>query len=81
MNATEFLLLLHLAILAAIGPLVVAARDPRRQACVLSLFALVQASLFFVLRAPDVALSELAVGTVGVPGMLLFTLAMIEREG
>ncbi|HEX4142793.1 MAG TPA: hydrogenase subunit MbhD domain-containing protein [Pirellulales bacterium] len=78
MSGTLILLGVHLLFLAILGPLVVAARDPRRQACVTGLFALVQASLFFLLRAPDVALSELVVGTVGVPGMLLFTLSMIE---
>ncbi|HTU26696.1 MAG TPA: DUF4040 domain-containing protein [Pirellulales bacterium] len=80
MNATAALLGLHLLFLAILAPLVVAARDPRRQAGVISLFALVQASLFFLLRAPDVALSELIVGTVGIPGMLLFTLSMIEGK-
>ncbi len=80
MNGTEVLLWLHLVFLAVLGPLMVAARDPCRQACVAGLFGLVQSSLFFLLRAPDVALSELVVGTVGVPGMLLFTLSMIERE-
>jgi uncharacterized MnhB-related membrane protein len=76
MTAMEFLLLIHHIALGAIGMAVVAARDPRRQACIGGVFGLVQASLFFLMQAPDVALSELVIGTVGVPGMLLFTLSL-----
>jgi uncharacterized MnhB-related membrane protein len=57
------------------GMAVVLTREPRRQVIMLSLNGLVLALLFLVLQAPDVAFSELAVGTVALPFLFLVTLA------
>lgn len=57
------------------GTLVVLSRDPRRQILALAAFGLVLTVLFFVLQAPDVALSELAVNTVATPLLFLVALA------
>lgn len=59
---------------ALAGLAVVAARDPRRQVFALSANGLVLSVLFFALQAPDVALSELAVGVVAVPLLILVAL-------
>jgi energy-converting hydrogenase B subunit D len=59
---------------------VVLTRDPRRQVLVASLYGLVLTILFITLRAPDVAFSQLAVGSVAVPLMLLITLAGTSRQ-
>jgi energy-converting hydrogenase B subunit D len=65
----------------AIGAtLVVLTREPRRQVLLLSLYGIVLTVLFMALRAPDVAFSELAVGTVAMPLMLLVTLAGTSRH-
>jgi len=47
---------------------------------VLSAYGLVLALLFMVFQAPDVTLSELAVGTVALPALLLLTLARVRRR-
>jgi uncharacterized MnhB-related membrane protein len=69
-----------LLLVAAGGTAVVLTRDPLRQAMVAGIFGLLLAVLFFVFQAPDVALSQLGVGSVVVPLMILLALAKI-REG
>jgi len=77
---------LQIAALAAValgGGAVVAAKDPLRQALVLSIYGLALTMLFFVFQAPDVALSEIVVSTVGLPVMVLLALRKVrqyERE-
>jgi len=75
MSALEATLLL---LVAAGGTAVVATRDPLRQAMVASFFGILLAILFFVLQAPDVALSEIVVGAVALPLMILLSLAKIR---
>lgn len=65
--------LLGLAALA--GVLVVLTRDPKKQVYALCANGLVLALLFFALQAPDVALSEIAIGTMVTPLLFLVTLA------
>lgn len=68
--------LLLLGVLSGTG--VVLSRDPRRQVFALAVNGTVLALLFFALQAPDVALSELAVGTAATPLLFLATLAAIR---
>lgn len=71
-------------LVAAGGLAVVRTRDPLRQAMVVGVYGLLLALLFFVLQAPDVALSQVVVSTVAVPTMILLALAKVkghEREG
>ena len=75
---------LQLAILlfvALAGTAVVLARDPLRQAIVNGVYGLVLTVLFVVFQAPDVALSELVVGTVAFPLVLLVAIARTRRGG
>jgi energy-converting hydrogenase B subunit D len=65
------------------GGAVVIARDPLRQTLVLSVFGMALTMLFFVFQAPDVALSEIVISTVGLPVMILLALRKVrenERE-
>jgi len=57
---------------------VVLAREPLRQAMVASIYGLVLGILFFVFQAPDVALSQTAVGAVALPLMILLALAKVR---
>jgi energy-converting hydrogenase B subunit D len=57
---------------------VVLARDPLRQAMVSSIYGLMLGILFFVFEAPDVALSQTAVGAVALPLMILLALARVR---
>jgi uncharacterized MnhB-related membrane protein len=75
-----------LLIAVALGGLAVAAtRDPVRQAIVAGVFGLLLAALFFAFQAPDVALSQITVGSVALPAMILLavarTRARAAREG
>ncbi|HVW81113.1 MAG TPA: DUF4040 domain-containing protein [Mycobacteriales bacterium] len=67
---------LTLVLLGAIA--VVRSEDPQRQAVTLSVFGICLTVLFFVLDAPDVALSQVAVGTVIVPLMVLLAISKIR---
>lgn len=70
------ILILGTMLMAGIsGLLVVVSRDPKRQVFTLAANGVVLTVLFFVLQAPDVALSELAVNTVALPLLFLVTLA------
>ena len=73
------LLLAALLLLAAASGLgVVLTRDPRRQVFALAANGLVLTLLFLALQAPDVALSELTVGTVATPLLVLAALTAIR---
>ncbi len=62
------------------GTAVVISRDPLRQAIVSGVFGLLLAILFFVFQAPDVALSEIVIGAVALPVMILLTLAKLREH-
>ena len=74
---------LQIAALAAValgGAAVVITRDPLSQTLVLGIFGLALTMLFFVFQAPDVALSEIVVSTVGLPVMILLALRKIRSQ-
>ena len=68
-----------LVLVAITGTVVVAVREPRRQAVVAGVFGLVLALLFFLFQAPDVAISQIVVVTVGLPVLLLLVLARLPE--
>ncbi len=77
-----------LSAVAVAGAAVVLSSNPLRQTIVLSVYGLALTMLFFVFQAPDVALSEIVVSTVGLPVMILLALRKVheharerEREG
>jgi uncharacterized MnhB-related membrane protein len=63
-----------LALVALTAVAVVFTDDPARQAVTLSAFGLLLAILFLTLDAPDVALSQIGVGTAIVPLMVLLAI-------
>jgi energy-converting hydrogenase B subunit D len=68
-----------LFVLVGIGSVAVAlTRKPEVQLIVFSAYGSVLAFLFAALQAPDVALSEIAVGTLVLPFMLFITLAKMR---
>jgi energy-converting hydrogenase B subunit D len=69
-----------LIMVGAGGTAVVLVRDPLRQAVVLSFYGLLLGVLFFAFQAPDVGLSQITVGSVGVPLMLLLTIAKVRKR-
>ena len=69
-----------LVLVALAGTAVVTTREPERQVVVSSVFGLCLGLLFFVFQAPDVALSQIAVGGVALPAMIVLALNRIRRE-
>jgi energy-converting hydrogenase B subunit D len=66
-----------LVLVAAGATAVVLIRMPVRQVIALSVYGLLLAVMFLAFQAPDVTLSELTVGAVALPILLLLTLAKV----
>jgi energy-converting hydrogenase B subunit D len=73
------LLAIALTLLALTAPVVVLTDEPLRQAMVLGVYGLFLTATFFILQAPDVALSMLVVSSVLLPLLVLLALARIRR--
>jgi energy-converting hydrogenase B subunit D len=69
-----------LLLVAAGATVVVRTRDRTRLVLVLSGYGLLLAILFFTFQAPDVALSELTVGAVALPLILLLAIAKVRKH-
>ena len=69
-----------LILVAAGATGVVLIRDPVRQVIALSVYGVLLAVLFLAFQAPDVTLSEVTVGAVALPIILLLTLAKIRKR-
>lgn len=76
---SDVLPILCLVLVAVTATTTVLSREPAGQAVTLSAYGLMLAVFFVVLQAPDVGLSQLAVGTVVVPLMIL--LARLKMRG
>ncbi|MBV9453850.1 MAG: DUF4040 domain-containing protein [Rubrobacter sp.] len=68
-----------LVLVALGGTAVVLVRDPLRQSIVAGVFGLLLGLLFFAFQAPDVALSQIVVGSLALPSMIVLTLAKLAR--
>ncbi|MFF0078435.1 Na(+)/H(+) antiporter subunit B [Streptomyces canus] len=77
----DAVIVVALLLVALSATAAVAVRDPVRQALVLSVLGVVLAVLFTVLQAPDVALSQLAVGSALTPLLLLLAVHKVKRRG
>jgi uncharacterized MnhB-related membrane protein len=71
---------LILAMVAAGGLAVVLTRDPLHQAVVVSFYGILLGLMFFFFQAPDVALSQIAIGALALPLMILLALSKIRRK-
>ncbi|MFI7665571.1 Na(+)/H(+) antiporter subunit B [Nocardia sp. NPDC049526] len=74
------LIVITLGLVAGAGTVVVFTTRPQRQAVSLAVFGALLAPAFLVLGAPDVALSQVAVGTAVVPLMVLLAVRAVERR-
>ena len=70
-----------LLFVAAAGTAVVFSRDPATQPIGISFFGIILAIMFIIFQAPDVALSQIVIGAVGLPLMILLALAKLRRDG
>jgi energy-converting hydrogenase B subunit D len=69
-----------LVLVAAAATAVALVRVPVRQVVVLSGYGLLLAVLFLIFQAPDVTLSELSVGAIALPTLVLLALAKVRRN-
>jgi uncharacterized MnhB-related membrane protein len=69
-----------LILVAVTATAVVLTPEALRQALVLGIFGLALTLLFFTFQAPDVALSEIVVSTVGLPLIILLALRKIREQ-
>ncbi len=69
-----------LVLVAAGATAVVLIRRPVHQVIALSVYGVLLAVLFLAFQAPDVTLSELTVGAVALPIVLLLTLAKTRKR-
>lgn len=76
----SFVQAVALVLTAICGTAVVAIPEPDRQALASGLFGVALAVLFLAFQAPDVALSQIVVGGVVVPAMVLLTVAKVRRR-
>lgn len=79
MKGYSLLLGLVYLLVALGGTAVVLVRDPRRQIFVAGLQGMLLGALFYLLHSPDVALSQLAVGGIAIPMLVLLTLAKLQE--
>lgn len=75
---TDVLIAVSLTLVLAGAAIVVFVRRPARQAVALSAYGVLLTVLFLVLQAPDVALSQVAVGSAVVPLIVVLAIRKIE---
>lgn len=68
-----------LVLVAFTATVAVLVGDPKRQIFLYMIYGLVMTIVLVLLQAPDVALSELAVGSVAIPFAVLATLIRMEH--
>lgn len=73
------LLCIVLTLIAIAATAVVMVYDPLRQSMLLGFYGMLLAAAFFILQAPDVALSMIVVAGALVPALVLLALARIRR--
>lgn len=76
----DAVIVVALLLVAGSATVAVLVRDPVRQALVLAVLGVVLAVLFTAVQAPDVALSQLAVGGALTPLLLLLAVRKVRRR-
>lgn len=74
------IIVVALALVALGGAVTVFTVDPAKQTVVLSIYGLLLAVLFLALSAPDVALSQIGIGSAILPLIVLLTVRKIRAR-
>ena len=77
---SEAVIVVALVWVAVSGTAVVFTRDPLRQAFTAGFFGLALAFLYLSLQSGDVALSQVVVGAIAVPLIVLLSLAKVGKD-
>ena len=75
----QVLQVVALVLVAAGATVVVRTRERVRLVIALSVYGMLLAILFFVFQAPDVTLSELTVGAIALPLILLLAISKVRK--
>lgn len=75
---SNLLVIVSLTLVLVGAAVVVLTRRPSKQAVVLSCYGLLLTILFVALQAPDVALSQVAIGTAVVPLIVVLSIRKIS---
>lgn len=67
-----------LLLIAFTGAAIVRTRDVTNQVLALGFYGLLLALMFFIFQAPDVALSQITVGAVALPLMVMLAIARMK---
>ncbi|WP_328321482.1 Na(+)/H(+) antiporter subunit B [Streptomyces sp. NBC_00388] len=78
-GGVDFLVAVSLLLVTVAATCAALTRDPVRQAVVLAALGLCLSVLFLAVQAPDVALSQLAVGSALTPLLVLLTVRKTRR--
>lgn len=79
LTVPHLLLAVSLLLVAVTATVAAGTRDPVRQSVVLAVLGLQLTALFLLFHAPDVALSQLAVGSAVTPLLILLTARTLRR--
>ena len=71
---------LLLLLIAVTGFVIVRTRDATSQVFALTFYGLLFALMFFVFQAPDVALSQITVGGLALPLMLMLAISRVRSR-
>jgi uncharacterized MnhB-related membrane protein len=71
---------LLLLLIAITGFVVVRTHDPTSQILALTFYGLLFGLIFFIFRAPDVALSQITVGALALPLMLMLAVSRMRSH-
>lgn len=77
---TQLLIAVLMLLVAVSSTVVVLTRDATKQAIVLSGYGVLLGVLMLVLQAPDVAMSQLAIGAAVLPLLVVLTIKKCDRE-
>ena len=79
-SAIEILQAITLVLVGIAATLVVLTRQPVSQAILISFYGLLLAIVFVLFQAPDVAFSQIVIGAIALPLMILLALAKIKKQ-
>lgn len=74
------LIVVALLVVAFAGTMTALAPSPEKQAATLAVFGATLVVLFVILQAPDVALSELGIGTAITPLMVMLAIRTMRKD-
>ncbi len=79
-SVVEILQAITLIFVGVAATVVVLTRQPVSQAILISFYGLLLAIVFVLFQAPDVAFSQIVIGAIALPLMILLALAKIKKQ-